>query len=447
VTESTYQPNYPDILGAITGGARYNVNVVQVALAVRPRVVRAGRPFEAILLIQNASEVDVDVTATLQIPEQDAKKQKNRFIAKSARLVVGLRPAEVGYVVLPISSLPDTAVSDQYKVGMGVDVKPLAKPKRIRLPEGGGEVNPEYLSDETQSKINELKKLTFYTDKRGLMGSIIEAPFNVLSAQVGQLVDLKPGWINLWNMSDHRDDRLLLEKYGSVLSEKILPNLKREQLYGRLFETTRQRFADTGYEIQPIEAHFIAKLLVTVLEAAAPEEATFDPLNDERLNVKELLTKGMDNPAMLPSWCRGVLKAIDKDPSAADNPAEVLATALYDELLRDAIGYGFNVLAKTTGEELGSETDMREYGERLVGSIIKPNGALTFTDVYLPLTLGGVVMYDRAILSDEKVGESLTEIFRQIKTRREEVNEDNEIVYNMGERVIDRALQKYGYRA
>jgi hypothetical protein len=125
----------------------------------------------------------------------------------------------------------------------------------------------------------------------------------------------------------------------------------------------------------------------------------------------------------------------------------VLATALYDELLRDAISYGYNVLAKTTGEELGSETDMREYGERLVGSIIKPNGALTFTDVYLPLTLGGVVMYDRAILSDEKVGESLTEIFRQIKTRREEVNDDNEIVYNMGERVIDRALQKYGYRA
>jgi hypothetical protein len=306
---------------------------------------------------------------------------------------------------------------------------------------------PEYLPEETQVKLNELKKLTFSTNRRGLMGNTIEAPFNVLSAQVGQLVDLKPGWVSLWKMSDHRDDRLLLERYGSVLGDKVLPNLNRERLYGALFEATRQRIAASGYDIQPIEAHFIAKLLITVLEAAAPEEENFDPLNDERLNVALLLKKGTDNPSALPAWCRALLKAIDKDPSAAEHPEQALASNLYDELLRDSIRHGFNILAKTTGEELGSESDMQEYGERLIHSIAKPSGDLTFTDVYLPLVLGGVVAYDRSILSDEQVGESLTEIFRQIKTRRGEVNEANDLVYSMGERVIDRALQKYGYRA
>jgi hypothetical protein len=442
--EST-QANYPDILGYITGDVRINVNVVQVALAVRPRVPRAGRPFEAILLIQNASDVDVDVTATLQIPEVDARKQKNRFIAKSSRLVVGLRPAEVGYVVLPLSSLPDTAVSDQYKIGMGVEVKALEKPQRIRLPEGGGVVAMEYLTDETIAKLNELKKLTFSAAKRGLMGTVIEAPFNILSAQLGQLVDLKPGWVSLWKMSDYQDDRLLLDKYGSVLADKILPNLKRDKLYPALFQVTRDRFA-TGFDIQPIEAHYIAKLMVVLLEAATPDEETFDPLEFDQFNVRAILKKGTNDPSALPAWCRGLLKAVDRDPSAADGVPQALSTTLYDELLRDCVAHGFEMIVNSTGEDLGSKSDMAEYGERLIGDIMEGN-PLTFVDIYLPLALGGVIVYDRAILADEKVGEALTAIFKQIKVRQAEVNEENELVYRMAEQVIDRALQKFGYRA
>jgi hypothetical protein len=447
LAEQNQHPNYPDILGYITGGGRYNVNVAQVALAVRPRVVRAGRPFEAILLIQNASDSDVDITATLQIPEQDAKRQKNRFRAKSMRLVVGLRPAEVGYVVLPLSSLPDTAVSDQYKVGMAVEVKPLAKPRRIRLAEGGGAVNLEYLSDETLAKINDLKKLSFSTTRRGLIGSVIEAPFHVLSAQVGQLVDLSPGWVSLWRMSDYRDDRLLLERYGSALAEKVLPKLKAQTLYPAMFRATGQRLRAAGYDIHPIEAHYIAKLLVTVLESAAPEEETIDPLIDGKFNVKRLLKNGTNDPNALPGWCRGLLKAIDKDPSAAENPALATATTVYDELLRDAIPYGFQLLAKTTGEDLGSVDEVREYAERLTNTIMRRDKPLTFTDVYLPLVLGGVVIYDKALSPDEKVGEALSEMLEQLEARRSEVNPDTELVYQMGEQVLDRALQKYGYRA
>jgi len=442
----TASPNYPDILGTITGGARYNANVVQMALAVRPRVPRAGRPFEAILLIQNASDVDVDVTATLHIPEQDAKKQKNRFIAKSNRLVVGLRPAEVGYVVLPLSSLPDTAVSDQYKVGMGVEVKALEKPRRIRHPEGGGTVAMEYLSEETIARLNDLKKLTFSTEKHGLIGTVLEAPFNILSAQLGQLVDLKPGWISLWKMSDYKDDRLLLEKYGSILADKILPSLKRDKMYPALFQATQERFAATGYDIQPIECHYVAKLMVALLEAAAPDEETFDPFGFDQYNVKLLLQKGTNDPAALPGWCRGLLKAVDRDPSAAEDIAGVLSTTLYDELLRDSIRQGFEMVIHVTGEDLGNEAEMRDYGERLISDLLKGN-KMTFLDVYLPLALGGVIVYDRSILPEEKVGEALTEIFKQIKGRHSEVNEASELVYRMAEQVIDRALQKFGYRA
>jgi len=95
--------NYPDILGLITGGERLNLDSVQIAVATRPRFVRAGRPFEILLLVQNAVDTDVDITMTLHMPSVDAKKQKDRFIIQTQRVVVGVKPAEVGYALLPIN--------------------------------------------------------------------------------------------------------------------------------------------------------------------------------------------------------------------------------------------------------------------------------------------------------------------------------------------------------
>jgi hypothetical protein len=443
------QPNYPDILGYITGGARLNVNVIQCALAIRPRVPRAGRPFEAILLIQNACDHNVDVTATLQLPEQDAKKKPKRFITKSERLVVGLRAAEVGYVVLPVTSLPDTAVSDSYKIGMSVEVKPLGKPKRIRLAEGGGAVIMEYLSEETSARLEELKKLSYSTAKRGLIGTSIEAPFSILSAQVGPLVDLKAGWVNLWRMSDHRDEHFLFERMREILTSKVLPQLKRDKLYEPLLKANSQRVTHSGYILQKIEAHYITKLMLTLLEMADPQEHTFDYLGEDIYYVSTLLKNGVpkDKPLQLPGWCRGVMKAIDHNEKAADDVPALLATSAYDELLRDAIRHGFKMISKTTGQSLGSDDEMASYGERLIQKFVDPNeSGFNFADVYLPLVLGGVLFFDRALLPDENVGESLTEIANALQDRRPEQDEDNALVFELAEQVIDRARQKYGYR-
>ncbi|HEX2905524.1 MAG TPA: hypothetical protein VHO69_01590 [Phototrophicaceae bacterium] len=449
MTDSS-QTNYPDVLGHITGGERLNVSAVQMALAVRPRVTRAGRPFEAILLIQNASDVDVDVTATLQIPEFDAKKQKKRFIAKNERLVVGLRPAEVGYVVLPLASLPDTAVSDAYKVGMAVEVKPLGKPRRVRLQEGGGAVVIEYIGDEAQAKIAELKKLAFSTTKRGLVGTVLEAGFSVMSGQIGQLADLKPGWISLWKMSDYyRDESLLLDRYGDLFATKVLPQLKRIKLFNPLMQATLHRFQAAGYKLKPIEAQFITKLLVGILEMSSPKEDAFDYLSDDFYNVTRILTnrsRAEDGTITMPSWCRGMLRAIDNSELAAEKPAQALATTLYDELLRDAMRHAFKMLKTTTGTELGNDADIEAYIERFLDELHQSKPKLAFTDAYLPLILGGVIFYDRVIMPEEKIGESLMAMAQAIDERASERDEDNELVMKLAEQVVDQALQKYGYK-
>jgi hypothetical protein len=443
-------PNYPDLLGAITNGARYNVNVAQVALGIRPRNVRAGRIFEVILIIQNAADVDIDVTATLQLPAQDAKKKPKRFIAKSERLVVGLRPAEVGYVMLPVTTLQDTAISE-YKVGVGVEVKVQGKPRRIRANEGGGVVDPQYLGGETLSKLDELKKLTYSTNRRGLMGTVLEASFNVMSAQIGQLADLKPAWVSLWKMSDHHDDSLILNQYAAQLQNEVLPKLKRDVLYPPLYQTTEQRFSQAGFAIQQAEAHYITKLLVYLLEMASPDENTPNHLNDPHFDVQLALKRvlrGEQEALTLPAWCKGMLKAIEANPQqAVEQPAISLAGSAYEDLLRDAIRLGFQMVTTSTGEQMGTEEDMRDYAEKLIGKLQAGQSGLSFSDVYLPLLLAGVIIYDRAVLKTEHVGEMLTELLRIVKSRYAEAQAHDEMVYHMTELIVDRAFQKFGYRA
>ncbi|MEZ4669791.1 MAG: hypothetical protein R3E39_17945 [Anaerolineae bacterium] len=443
------QRNYPDILGYVTGGARHNASVVQVALAVRPRVVRAGRPFEAILLIQNAADTDVDITATLQLPAEDAKKKPNRFIVKTDKLVIGLRPAETGYVTLPITCLPDTAISDSYKIAMSLDIKPLGKARRVRATEGGGEVALEYLSDDTINRLNELKKLSFSTTRRGLMGATLEAPFNVLSADIGRLSDLKPGWESLWRLGDYRDDRLLLNQYREVLETKVLSQIRRITLHGPLVQTTLERFQRAGFDILEVEAHYIAKLMVHMLEMAVPLEDTYDYLGDDFYNVTLTLKKDApsEDPLQLPAWCKGMLKTIETNATAADQPAKIITTLLYDELLRDAILHGFHMVAKATGEHLGSQQEQAEYCEQLISKLQNGSPRLTFSDAYMPLVIGGAIIYDRAVLKSEKVGEKLGELSEVIKSRYAEVDEDNEVVCRMADQTVDRSLQKFGYRA
>lgn len=447
MTEPT-TTNYPDILGYITGGERCNINVVQLALAVRPRVVRAGRPFETILLVQNASDVDVDVTASLTLPEVDAKKQKGRFLSKKNRLLVGVRPAEVGYVVLPMSCLPDTAVSDSYKIEMEIGVKPLKKPSRIRTPEGGGDVVFDYLRDDPREKLDELKKLMFSTTKRFGLRDVLEATFSVMPGRMGQMVDFQPGWVNLWHVTDYVDERLVLEKYGTLLTNSILPRLKKAFVLDALVETTHRRFAGAGYLLKPLESLYIAKLLTLILEMAEPMEETFDYLGYPVFNIAQTVKNGFSpgSGPRFPRWCNSLLEIIAKDENKANaDLVEIVTDTLYDDLLRDAIPYAFKLIKTITGEDLGSDAEIQDYIENLIGMLGKESG-MDFTHVYMPLVIGGVIIYDRVISDAEEISDSLRGMHDVMSEREPEVDENNDLVFMITKQMVNRSLQRFGFQ-
>ena len=109
----------------------------------------------------------------------------------------------------------------------------------------------------------------------------------------------------------------------------------------------------------------------------------------------------------------------------------------------DAVGFAFKQVMSSTGENLGSEAEMRQYGEQLVHALAD-GGPLDFTRVYLPLVLGGVLVFDQIIMPDENLNDMLGEIAQLIYQRDSERGDDNELVFNMARQLIDRALAKYG---
>ncbi|MGQ9907962.1 MAG: hypothetical protein ACUVS2_03910 [Candidatus Flexifilum sp.] len=440
--------NYPDILGLITGGGRANIGVIQAALATRPRVARAGRPFDVILLMQNASDVDVDVMTTLILPEADARRQRGRFIAKTHKLLVGVAPAEVGYVLLPASTLADTAPSDSYKIEVEIEPRPLHRPQRVRHPDGGGAVHLDLLPTAAQEQIEQLRQLTFSTHKRAI-GSRIELTLPLMSGGVGQIADLKPGWVSLATLSDYKDARPLLHRFADTVVIQVLPQLKRNAVYPALLKTTQAKLQAAGYDLNPVEIVFIAKLLTLIVDYASPEENGHGFLGAGRFGIKNLLAgdplKLSDMPSM-PRWFSNFLTLLEREPRVADQPVLVLQRLLYDDLLYDAVLYGFELIERATGDDLGTPAEMEDYAQTLIQDL-KAGRAGSVSRLYLPLILGGVLISDQLPVSKETPAELLAQIIRIVEDRFRLADEADRPIYQMAIDLITRTGMKYGFRA
>lgn len=431
--------NYPDILGHFTHGERCNIGVVQMALAVYPFVVRAGHPFQAVLLMQNASDAEVDVTLTLRLPERDAKRQKDRFSAQRTRLVVGLRPAEVGYVALPLVCHPDTAVSEDYKLEVGASVNALQKPHRVRTDKG-----IPFTPDETLwEKCEPLKKLRFSTARRSLQ-DVIEAQFSVLPGKPSNTLTFKPGWVSLWAAGDHLEEKHLLKNTRTDLKQ-ILPQLVRQNVFKPLYDATLEQFAAAGYPLKPAEALFITKLLTRVLELATirDDAYAYAPILNVSLTLET--NEGVNSEsAMLPEWCRGLLRLIDSHPQAAAQAPRAIAKLLYPNLVTDAMPLAFGLIAQESGETLGTDAEVRLYTEKVV-RMLKTRAGMDFDHAYLPLVIAGIVICERVIDTTEKLSESLRSLTHTLSERRSEQNADNDVIFDLAQKMIDRAMEQFDY--
>lgn len=448
--------SYPDVFGYITDAERITVGVVQVALATRPRAVKAGREFEVILLIQNTADCPVDVSVKLQLPQKDQEGKKGRFITNKERLVVGVAPAEVGYVTLPMSILPDTAIGTDYMIGMSVSAKALEKGERVRPSAGGLPFRPETVTEESREEIEGLRKLRFSTRKRGLLRSLtLETPVDVIQGKLGKTSDLEPGWTSLWTLEVQQDDMLLLDKFGQLMRQKVLPGLDKEKLFEPLVKKTYFRFKKGGYQLTKPETFTIVRLLLTILQYGAGHTGSVTAgkydvngvlrtraRDRQQMEKRRLIDEEMPVPE-LPHWAHGYLRLIARDERVARVPTKVIPELLYDDLLRDALEYSFRIVERDSGENLGTEDEMDSFADLIMNKL--DEGSLDFSHTYLPLIMGGVIVTDQALLSEERLGDVMKSIRFIVDEREDERDEDNSPVFDMANDIMQITLKKYGY--
>ena len=448
MAKKKYTPNFPDILGEITGNQRVNIGLVQVALAIRPRVLRAGRPFEAILLVQNSSDIAVDFMARVRLPERDAKGKKGRFVNKVDKLVVGLEPAQAGYIILPISTLPDTAVSANYSMTMEVKMKPAsdAKPRRVRAEAGGGEVDYAHLADGVADQIEDLKRLNWTAKKvSGLRSTGLEANFGLMSGTVGKIADLKPGWKSLWTIADLSDDTLLLEKFRKQLLAQLIPALTVERIYPRALETTLANFEAAGFKLSKWEAIVITKMLTLILIFAAPSKLM--ELIAGHYNLRPLLAEDADlNDVKIPRWTSQFLSLLNREPLAIKQPIKAIFNFCYEGLLQDAITNAFVRVESVLGESLGSDEERMIYCEQWMSDYREQK--LDFASVYLPLVLGGITAADLVVLSGDNMEDAVHDLRDMVELRRRDLlNDETAGLFAMTDSLMEKVLLKYGFDA
>ncbi|MBN1287946.1 MAG: hypothetical protein JXB47_21285 [Anaerolineae bacterium] len=432
------------------------VGTVQCALAVNPRKTPAGQNFEALLLVQNTLDCDVDVGVRLLLPPQDRAGNKGTFFTKTDKILLGLEPAEVGAVILPLASLPTTATSAKkgfvlrslaeapdddsadYQIGVELRVKRKGRGDVVRHADNPAPFDPSGtdMNEKLLKRLAHLKTLAYTAEeKRGCLvaGFAVTAP---TGPSLG--LDLRPGWESLWTKRDHIDETMVVrEMEAEALA--LLPHLRRETVFKPLLQQVQTSFRNAGYPLQTGEAVFATKLLVMVLEQGSS------------------LGPGMPTPRWYVRLCRLLYT---KDPSVR-NRERLVARLLWRDLLNDAVILGFNMvsiiahqpldvfLSNVTGrrvKQTEAEPLVSGYAQQLVKALSHPEPAaeplLTFTDAYVPLVLGGVVANTRITMPGESALDSM-HLFKRCRDQRMgEVDAANKHVFEMVDVLVERGFDQ-----
>ncbi len=416
--------DYPDVLGHITQ-QRLMLEMADAALGVRPANIMAGRSFDAVLILQNNLDCDLDAQIRLIIPAKDANGASGRFTTKAdKRIVIGLHPAEVGYVSLPILASPQAAPGDRYMIQVEIELKVKErKPSRIRT--GGAAFNPDTLSEAVQAQIAELGALSFSAATNGRplrTGAILVAPFTVNPAALSRVEEpSRAGWNSLWTLHDALEGDALAER-ARPITAAVLPQLIRQNVFFPLLNATQQRAERAGYRLWAGEATLIAKLLTLTLESGLPA-ATAEA-----------------ETAPYPHWFTKLCRVLLQQPDLAQTVVPLVTDVLYSDLIYDAALSAFTIVGTATSENMGTYDEMAEFAAALAKTFQGSGDPLDFIHVYLPLALGGLLTNKRMMMHGEQAVDTPRLLSRARQQREAERDENNQFAFDLTDVVIAQVM-------
>ena len=319
---SSYQRiAYPDVLGTITGGTRANVGVVQCALAVYPRVVVQGKPFEALILLQNICDKPIQIEVAMQLPQKDP--EGNRFALTTPQMVIPLElgPGETSLLHAPVTVRSPSLPGRGRVVGVRVSATAPQVYSLVRPPDGGRTATMLSMS---AVRLDILRGIGFTAATRQ-PGFLVSA-FDVLPGQTDIFlqVDLQPRLETLWSVKELAQEQA---KYAALAAQAahIARTLNRKTVLAPLIAITEQRFGQAGIPLHPGESLHMGKMLTYVME--------------DGLDLEEGLSRNAG---------RWFTRLAATDPAMAADVPRLLEFAVHGDCLR--CGTGRNAYGRTRVE-------------------------------------------------------------------------------------------------
>lgn len=436
--------NFPDVLGYITRGERFHFDNIQVAATALPMTVKAGKIFRLVVLIQNMIDSPVTLMISLALPADSAGK-KGKFSANTMRLEVGLQPAEVGLVLLPVGSMGDTT-SGAVKFAINIsDVKASRRGAAIRAPEGGSALYADGLSPDKRKLFDNFAKQSYVGGKKGLFTSTITLTPTVNFQQSGMTEQntIKAEYRSIWLPADFRENPvILLERFKTPLTQSVLPSLERSQILAPLVKQTGTRFKQAGYELTEIEAKLIGRAMTNVLEYACTGRLAYGVSYPPRTEYQVLplikpvsLGKKVDIKL---HWLIALLNAMSQDINVIKTAWKLtLQNWFYDALLRDTLTWGFDMVEQSTGIDLGTPEELEEHAmqrfEKFQNALngVPDAEKLTIEDIYLPLVMAGLAVYDKVAPADESIDTLQPALRGMLRRRLDERTDENAPLFEL----------------
>src|SRR5450432_3524308 len=381
--DTAFPPDYPDVLGTITGGVRLNVELVQCAFAVYPQSTAIGQPLEALVLLQNICDKPIQVDLTVQLPRKDSQGNRMSLITPKDEIKVTLQGGETGLLHMPIVPHLPTVASQNNILGVTVKMRPARGYRVVRHVHGGRTATALNMSP---FRLNILREVAFTARTREKDPNTLLGSFNVIS---GQVENVPPGEVHyetLWTVKELPSEAARYAQMA-IKAERFASTLSRTQVAEPLRAITEQRFAQAGLPLHPGEVAFITKTLIYVMEDGLDLEDGFS-LSDGR-------------------WFNR-LTGVVTDQYIVEDP-DRLVGFLFTAVVHDAVMLGLHIVERNTHQKFGDDNEHEAYADEVV-SALERQIPIDLGHVYLPLALAGVLLNAQIKLPHEELWTSIEQI-------------------------------------
>ncbi len=409
-------PLYPDVLGTVTGGKRISMDKLQVAAGIFPQRTYINQPIEVILILQNMLDQNMQIKVGIQLPNEDKKGHPVVIDIPKKTISLGIRAGEVGVLRIPIVPQPPTQPGTGFPVRLAVRYRTPGEGGFIRPPSGGA---PPSVLSISPFKLQALREVAFDAHTWNQSAEIITTYFDIAPKRIPPLAqDLQSRYESLWTHEEMAEERELVQAKRQN-AQRVATGLTRASVYEPLWREVDDRFARSGTPLHPGEAMAIAKILTYTLDEGLELEPGF-AMEESR-------------------WFVTLCQVLAHDDRLEDMERGALAVKyLFDAALYDAILLGFSIIQPKVREDLGTNSERRNYANRVLGWLAGHiESDLSF--VYLPLVLAGVVVNQIVTNKNDNPWVTLDELREARRGRERLVSGEAQAIFHMLDDLLDAA--------